>query len=245
MDKQAFEQHLLEEHGQTKFAQYLKEFIYGGNDGIVTTFAVVAGFSGANIGAGALNFSLVSVLLFGLANLVADGAAMGLGNLLSIRSHKKVYANAVDKELHEIKHSYDYEIAETEFILKEQGFSKEDSTQITALFSKNPKFWSGFMVQHELELSNPEHDNEYLSGLATFAAFVFFGFFPLIPYFFSGPNETLFLNSIFCSLFAFFLLALLRTFLAKERFLQCLFEVVIIGSVAASFAYFVGMFFKV
>jgi VIT1/CCC1 family predicted Fe2+/Mn2+ transporter len=59
--------------------KYLAEVIYGANDGIVTTFAVVAGVAGA-----ALNPSIVLVL--GLANLFADGFSMGMSNYLSRRS---------------------------------------------------------------------------------------------------------------------------------------------------------------
>jgi len=59
--------------------EYLAEIIYGANDGIVTTFAVVAGVAGA-----ALSPSIVLVL--GVANLFADGFSMGMSNYLSRRS---------------------------------------------------------------------------------------------------------------------------------------------------------------
>jgi len=64
---------------------YLKEIVYGGNDGIVTTFAIVAGFSGAQRDpANAL--PVFTVLLFGFSNLFSDGVSMALGNFLSSRS---------------------------------------------------------------------------------------------------------------------------------------------------------------
>ena len=59
--------------------RYLAEVIYGANDGIVTTFAVVSGVAGA-----ALSPSIVLVL--GAANLLADGFSMGMSNYLSRRS---------------------------------------------------------------------------------------------------------------------------------------------------------------
>ena len=59
--------------------RYLAEVIYGANDGIVTTFAVVSGVAGA-----ALNPSIV--LILGAANLFADGFSMGMSNYLSRRS---------------------------------------------------------------------------------------------------------------------------------------------------------------
>lgn len=62
---------------------YVRELIYGANDGIITTFAVVAGVSGGGL-------PLRVVLIVGAANLFADGLSMGVGNYLSIRAHESV-----------------------------------------------------------------------------------------------------------------------------------------------------------
>src|SRR3989338_2105820 len=99
------EEHLRKEHKRTAFSQYLREIVYGGNDGIVTTFAVVAGFAGAQRDPATSAVPVVSVLLFGLANLFADGLSMSLGSFLSIRADQDVYRNEKSKELHEITHS--------------------------------------------------------------------------------------------------------------------------------------------
>jgi VIT1/CCC1 family predicted Fe2+/Mn2+ transporter len=73
-------EHLLgDDVDPSKSGRYLAEVIYGANDGIVTTFAVVSGVAGA-----ALNPSIVLVL--GAANLFADGFSMGMSNYLSRRS---------------------------------------------------------------------------------------------------------------------------------------------------------------
>jgi VIT1/CCC1 family predicted Fe2+/Mn2+ transporter len=62
---------------------YLKDLIYGANDGIITTFAVVAGVAGAQL-------ESRIVLILGFANLLADGFSMGASNFLSIRSDEAV-----------------------------------------------------------------------------------------------------------------------------------------------------------
>ena len=64
---------------------YIGDLIYGANDGIITTFAVVAGVTGGNLSARA-------ILIVGAANLFADGLSMGVGNYLSIRSHESARA---------------------------------------------------------------------------------------------------------------------------------------------------------
>ncbi len=71
--------------------RYLAEIIYGGNDGIITTFAVVSGFSGATImNNNTLKLSIGVVLLFGFANLFSDALSMGIGNYLSKRAQSDV-----------------------------------------------------------------------------------------------------------------------------------------------------------
>jgi len=64
---------------------YIRDLVYGANDGLITTFAVVAGVVGGGLSARAL-------LIVGAANLVADGLSMGVGNYLSIRSHESALA---------------------------------------------------------------------------------------------------------------------------------------------------------
>ena len=73
-----------EPHGALQIARhYVRELVYGANDGIITTFAVVAGVSGGGL-------PLRVVLIIGAANLFADGLSMGVGNYLSIRAHESV-----------------------------------------------------------------------------------------------------------------------------------------------------------
>ena len=64
---------------------YIRDLVYGANDGIITTFAVVAAVAG-----GALSHT--AVLIVGVANLAADGLSMGVGNFLAIRSHESARA---------------------------------------------------------------------------------------------------------------------------------------------------------
>lgn len=69
------------------FEHYLRDLVYGANDGIITTFAVVAGVAGASL-------SPTVVLILGFANLFADGFSMGASNYLSIRSEEAARAAA-------------------------------------------------------------------------------------------------------------------------------------------------------
>lgn len=238
-----YRHHLDSEHKKTPFSTYLKEIVYGGTDGIITTFAVVAGFSGAQRDGGYL--PLVSVLLFGLANLFADGVSMALGNFLSIRSNKDLYKSEKEKEHYEIVNNESMESKETKHILKAKGFSDADASQITKLYMKNPDYWTEFMMREELNMANPEDQNPLFTGLATLVSFVTFGSIPLIPYIVRQNGATALFNlSILFTIVALMTLGYLRFRVTKESLLRSIGEVVILGSLAATIAFFVGTFFR-
>ena len=74
----------VEPRGALGLAQhYIRDLVYGANDGVITTFAVVAGVTGGTL-------QPVAVLVLGVANLLADGLSMGVGNYLGIRSDERV-----------------------------------------------------------------------------------------------------------------------------------------------------------
>ncbi len=71
--------------------KYLSEFVYGGIDGAVTTFAVVAGSIGASLSSGI-------ILILGFANLFADGFSMAVSNYLAVKSRTELYPKKKDEK---------------------------------------------------------------------------------------------------------------------------------------------------
>jgi len=91
-----------------KFETYLPEIVYGSIDGIVTTFAVVAGASGADL-------SVNVIVILGLANLFADGLSMSIGSYLSKKSERDNYNKHFQIEQWEIENMPDAERKEVEY----------------------------------------------------------------------------------------------------------------------------------
>lgn len=79
-----------------KIENNLREFVYGGMDGAVTTFAVVTGAAGANL-------STRVILILGFANVLADGFSMAVGSYLSEKSEQdlSVHKGESNREDHE------------------------------------------------------------------------------------------------------------------------------------------------
>lgn len=238
--------HIKEEHKQSAFASYLKEIIYGGVDGIITTFAVVAGFSGAAFSGNAtLQLSSLVILLFGLANLFADGVSMGLGNFLSIRSDQMLYGTIRKKEEYETSHNADVEAEETVTILMEKGFTEADARTLTTIYRKNQNYWIDFMMNNELKIADPRGEHPGYAAIATFISFVTFGIIPLIPFLFMATQDSrsLFEVSAFGTVLALVLLGCFKGEVAGGTTIRSIAETVIVGGVAASVAFFVGTLF--
>lgn len=243
---EAFHEHVQNEHRMSAFSTYLKEIVYGGVDGIVTTFAVVAGFTGAQSGDSTIAaLSVTTVLLFGFANLFADGVSMGLGNILSVRADQDVYRKEKEKERQKIKNSRESEVAETIFILKEEGFSEEQAKQLASIYATNEKYWLTFMMNHELEMTSPENDKPILSGFSTFVSFIIFGAIPIVPYLLLQDHPEIFVISSVATLSALVILGIVRYRVTKETIVRSVGEVVLLGGLSASIAYVVGTFFRV
>lgn len=239
------DKHLSEYHQISVWSDYVKELVYGGTDGIVTTFAVVAGFSGAYLSSETtIQLSILSVLLFGLANLFADGLAMGLGNFISLRAEQNMILSQKEKEWQEILTNPEEEEKETLFLLQKKGFNKDDAQTMTNLMKKNKPYWLEFMMTEELDLPSSPNLNPALNGVMTFLSFCSFGFIPILPYLFMTDAVSAFKVSCLSTLFALILLGFLSGKVSKRKQIQTIFETVLVGTTAATVAYLVGSFFS-
>jgi vacuolar iron transporter family protein len=241
-------EHLKTEHKQSAFSNYFKEVIYGGIDGIITTFAVVAGFSGATLANDTTTqLTFLIALLFGLANLFADGVSMGLGNFLSVRSDQDLYNAIRKKEALEMRDHPEYEFQETVAILMKKGYGEADARAMAALYSKNENYWVDFMMAHELKIPDPRGESAIFTSIATFLSFVSFGIIPLVPFMAmpTGEPSVVFMYSVIGTGMALCLLGILKWKVVGTSLKKSLLEVIIIGGIAACMAFLVGSLFEV
>ncbi len=229
---------------KSKFSKFLPDLVYGGMDGIVTTFAVVAGFIGANSEDSKLELTFLTVLLFGLANLFADATSMGLGDFLSVRAEQDHYQTEFENTKHQITNSKEEYIQKTKELLTLQGFGDIEAKAVADNYSNNLDYWARFILREEKKMPDTVHENPIKKGLATFISFLIFGTIPLLPYILLGDNKITSFLSIGLTILALFLLGVLRWYVSKTSLKRSLMEIVLIGGIAAIFAFGVGLLFK-
>jgi len=220
--------------------QYIKSVVYGGLDGVVTTFAIVAGVVGADLKSGI-------ILILGFANLFADGLSMAVGDYLSSKAEQEFIKAERTREEWEMENHPEGEKQEMIELYNSKGYSIEDATQIVTLMLKNEKAFVDTMMVEELGLLE-ETESPIKNALATFFSFAIFGFVPLFIYLITMiipqlASNTFLLASILTGLTLFSLGALKTRFTDKSWFKSGM-EMLIVGGLAAAAAYFIGHFAK-
>jgi VIT1/CCC1 family predicted Fe2+/Mn2+ transporter len=153
---------------------YLRDWIYGGIDGTITTFAIVAGVVGADLPG-------TVVLVLGLANLMADGFAMGAGNYSATKADLDDYGRLLAIERKHIALEPSGEREEIRQIFGLKGFSGAELERVVDVISSDKDLWAKTMATEEYGLS-PAVKSPILAALNTSAAFVLCGLVPLISY---------------------------------------------------------------
>lgn len=230
------EDHLHEPSGWlSRYQKYLGEFVYGGIDGSVTTFAVVAGSAGANLDSGI-------VIILGMANLIADGFSMSVGAFLSTKTTKDNYKKHKDIEYWEVDHLPEKEKDEIRVIYREKGFDGELLEQIVDTITADKDRWVDVMMKEELHMME-EEKSPLRIGLVTFVSFLLMGSIPLITYvtdYLSGLTIDLFAWSVGLTSIAFVVIGFLKSYVTRKNKIRGILETVLLGGSAATLAYFVG-----
>ncbi len=219
---------------RTSAGGYLRDAVYGANDGIITTFAVVAGVAGADL-------SAAVVLILGFANLLADGFSMAMSNYLGEKSNRDYVAAERAREAWEVDHLPDEERQEVRDIYTRKGFQGEALEQAVRVVTANKELWVDEMMVGELGMMPDSSDKHpWKNAGVTFVGFVIAGVVPLLPYLAGASSAVTFPFAVAATAAVLFLVGSMRTLLTHRSWLKSGIEMLVVGMVAAGVAYVVG-----
>lgn len=226
------------DHNHQVGGEYVGDFVYGALDGIVTTFAVVAGSAGAGFGAGV-------ILVLGFANLLADGLSMAVGNYLSMKSEQDYYDKEKQREEYEVDAYPQGEREEIRQIYKRKGFTGQNLEKLVELITSKKTVWVDTMMVDELGLL-PSNKNPIKAGLFTYLAFLIAGFIPLLIFviaLFTSIEESITFPIAFILTFiTIFIVGSLRSLVINKNWLMAGLEMLLIGGLTAVIAFGIGSF---
>jgi VIT1/CCC1 family predicted Fe2+/Mn2+ transporter len=238
----------------TGAGDYVKSLVFGGLDGIITTFAIVATVAGARAHPGL-------VLLMGAANLVADALSMGIGDYLSERAEDEYVASEQRRELAELRNGKRPEkVRKLKRVYEKAGLSTTDAKKCVDALSTVDDVLVAHTMMARLQLVPPddwlgeeqdEDEDELLSlaakkGATTAASFVLFGAMPLLAYYATvatsvAPTpERMFIASCLVTTSTLVALGSAKARLTAQPVAESALGMVINGGAAAVAAYAVG-----
>ncbi|MDA1335124.1 MAG: VIT1/CCC1 transporter family protein [bacterium] len=213
--------------------RYIKDVIYGANDGIITTFAIVAGVAGAGL-------DVFTIVLLGGASLLADGFSMAASNYLGSKSERDFVRHEYEEQAETLREDPATEKGEMQVLLQEQGYDEHDAYTLVELMFKNKKFFTDLMMHEEYELSSHWQPKlNYGAGL-TFLAFITAGFIPILPFIFFAEVSNIFLVSVISTAIVLFIVGALRALVTRRSYIFSGIEMLFVGGVASTIAYSVG-----
>jgi VIT1/CCC1 family predicted Fe2+/Mn2+ transporter len=189
------------------------------------------------------------IIILGLANLFGDGISMSLGAFISQKSEKEYFDRESARESWEIDHYPEGEKQELLEIYRKQGYSPGDAQKIVKIKTADKKRWLAAMMSEELGLMKDD-SSPVSAALVTFVSFVLCGSLPLMAYLaallfkINLPDATSFLISLFLSGVALFTLGAAKVFVTRLNPLISGLEMLLVGGIAASLAYLVGVLLK-
>lgn len=215
---------------------YVAEIVYGGVDGVVTTFAIVAASAGAGL-------SSTVIFVLGFANLLADGFSMGVSSYLA----KKTEVDDQGKKRRELEstlHNDKKRASKISSLMSSYGVAGNLLNHVTKRISDDPKASKSFLRRHkdiETDIEDPK-----LVGMFTFTAFVIVGALPLSVYVLDlaigGDTANVFVYSSILAAIAFMLVGYFKSRVTHSPRVRSIVETLLLGTIAALIAFAVGFF---
>jgi VIT1/CCC1 family predicted Fe2+/Mn2+ transporter len=164
-----------EHHHADVSGGWLRAATFGAMDGLVTNIALIAGVGGGGV-------DRHTLVLTGVAGLVAGAISMGIGEYTSVRTHNEQIGAELAKELHELRHHPDAEADELVGMWVDRGLPRELARQVADVLKADPQQALRVHAQEELGVVPDELPSPWTAAGSSFVCFAIGAAVPLLPY---------------------------------------------------------------
>jgi len=211
----------------------LRAAVLGANDGLVSNLCLVMGVAGAGQPAH-------TILLTGLAGLVAGAVSMALGEWLSVTNAREFARSQIDQEKEELEETPDAERKELALIFQAKGLPREDAQRVATDLMRDKRAALDTLAREELGIDPAElGGNPWSADAFSFALFAVGALFPVFPFFFAGGTTGM-AWSLALSVTALGAIGLATSLFSGRGPAYSATRQVVIGAVAAGFTYAIG-----
>ncbi|HEX3867134.1 MAG TPA: VIT1/CCC1 transporter family protein [Gemmatimonadaceae bacterium] len=212
---------------------FLRNVVYGFNDGLTANFGLVAGVIGASLDA-----AHRTVIVAGLAGLIADALSMGASGYLAAKSEQEVYANEIAMERDEITLMPDIERDELALIYEVKGMSGESAYALATEVMADPARMLEEQVQEELGIGEP-HMSPMREAWVTGVATAIGAFIPVFP-FLIWSGMTAIIVAFIVAMTSHWLVGAMRSVFTGRGAFRSGLDMFVVGLGVALVGYYVG-----
>ena len=211
----------------------LRAAVLGGNDGLVSNFSLVMGVAGASTGQS-------TVLLTGIAGLLAGALSMALGEWISVKSSQELYENQMQLEMDELESNPEGEERELALIYRSKGIPEDQAKTMAADIIKDKAKAHDVLIKEELGINAEELKGSAMeAAIASFVLFSVGAIIPVLPFFFIGGFEAIALCVGLSAIGLFIIGAAITLFTGKSIWYSG-FRQVLFGLLAAAITFGIG-----
>jgi VIT1/CCC1 family predicted Fe2+/Mn2+ transporter len=214
---------------------FLRNVVYGFNDGLTANFGLVAGVLGASTVSAS---QYHAVIVAGVAGLIADALSMGSSGYLAAQSEREVYAHEIAMERDEVAMMPEIERDELALIYEAKGMDAESAHRIATQVMADPEKMLAEQVQEELGISESHTSplrEAWITGLATAVG----ALIPVLPFFmFSGPTAVIVAFAV--AMLSHWLVGAARSVFTGRSVFRSGLDMFVVGLGVAAVGYFVG-----
>ncbi|NBV77230.1 VIT family protein [bacterium] len=214
---------------------WLRASVLGANDGIVSIAALVVGVAGATVSAS-------TILVTGIAGLLAGALSMAVGEYVSVSSQRDTEEALLEKEKYELDAFPQAELEELAHMYEQKGVSKETALEVAKELTAHDAFAAH--VEAELHIDPNDLTNPWHAAFASAASFTAGALIPLIAVVLSPENVRVFLTFIATAL-ALVVTGFLSARMSDSNALKVITRVVLGGVFAMAVTFGIGMLFGV
>ncbi len=232
-DAEFLRAHLADERRRASLLGEVREAIFGAQDGLVSTLAVVSTVAGASS-------SRFAVLVAGIASALAGIFSMAAGEYLSSKSQREIFETQIIDERREVHERPGEAQAEMAYMLAEDGLPHDTAASVARDLAQYPEVLLKTMVEKELGLAvEPDEGSPLQGALVMGAAFGIGAAVPVIPHLFLGSDVAVVASTI-ATLAVLFLIGVVKSRWTHRGWLASGLEILAIGAVAGIAGYFFG-----
>lgn len=225
--------HLRDERRRASLLGEVREAIFGAQDGLVSTLAVVSTVAGASS-------SRFAVLVAGIASGLAGIFSMAAGEYLSSKSQREIFEAQIVDERREVHERPGEAEAEMAYMLREDGLPAAEAASVARTMAEHPEVLLKTMVEKELGLAvEPDEGSPFQGALVMGGAFGIGAAIPVVPHLFLGPDVAV-LASTLATLAVLFLIGVMKSRWTHRTWWGSGLEILAIGAVAGIAGYFFG-----